>query len=118
MNDLKPAPSPSVLGKHLFVRDGALLGDPFVYHSTIGALQYLTHIRPDIAYIVSHLRQFLQKPTDIHWQVVTTDIHWQVVKRVLRYISGTKHFELLFQLGGSLSASAFYDANWASSIDD
>lgn len=47
---LKPAPSPSVLGKSLSLLDGQPLSDPFVYRSTLGALQYLTNTRPDIAY--------------------------------------------------------------------
>ncbi|TYJ96768.1 putative mitochondrial protein [Cucumis melo var. makuwa] len=43
LNDLKPTPSPSVVGKQLSALDGIPLTDPFIYRSTIGALQYLTH---------------------------------------------------------------------------
>ncbi|KAL4028032.1 hypothetical protein IC575_011224 [Cucumis melo] len=87
LTDLKPAPSPSVLGKHLSLGEGTPLADPLIYRSTIGVLQYLTNTRPDISYIVNHLSQFLQKPIDHHWQAV---------KRILRYISGTKNYGLLF----------------------
>ncbi|KAA0026101.1 putative mitochondrial protein [Cucumis melo var. makuwa] len=55
LSDLKPAPSPSVVGKNLSAFGGTPLEDPFVYRSTIGALQNLTNTRPDIAYIVNQL---------------------------------------------------------------
>lgn len=42
MSHLKPAPSPTVLGKHMSLTEGTPLLDHFLYRSTIGALQYLT----------------------------------------------------------------------------
>lgn len=109
LEDLKLAPSPCIIGKHLSINEGQALDDPFIYRSTIGALQYLTHTRPDNAYIVNHLSQFLKQPTDIHWKAM---------KRVLRYISGTKHLGLLIQPCSDLNISAFLDVDWASNIDD
>lgn len=49
MEDLKPAPTPSTIGTHLSLYDGNPLPDPFIYQSTIGAQQYLTNTRPDLA---------------------------------------------------------------------
>lgn len=66
LEHLNPALTPTVIGKQLSLRDGTPLADPFVYRSTIGALQYLTHTRPDIAYAVNHLSQFLNCLTDSH----------------------------------------------------
>ena len=40
LQDLKPTSSPSVVGKHLSAYEGDLLDNPFLYRSTIGALQY------------------------------------------------------------------------------
>lgn len=55
------------------------------------------------------MSQFLQKPTDIHWQAV---------KCVLRYLSGTKTSGLFVQPSADFSITAFSDADWASNIDD
>lgn len=109
LTNLKLAPSPSVLGKHLSLGEGTPLVDPFIFRSTIGALQYLTNTRPDISYIVNHPNQFLQKPTDLHWQAV---------RIILRYISGIKHCGLLFKPSIDLSINAYSDADYSSNIDD
>lgn len=91
------------------IDEGSPLADPYIYRSAIGALQYLTKTRPDIAYIVNHLSQFLKRPTNVHWAAV---------KHVLRYISGTKHVELFLQPSIDLSITAYSDADWVANIDD
>lgn len=101
---LNPALSPSIMGKKLTLTDGVPLPDPFTYRSTIGALQYLTHTRPDISYIVNHLSQFLKAPTDVHWLAV---------KRVLCYLVGTSRHGLLIQQSSGLDITTFSDADCA-----
>jgi hypothetical protein len=44
--------------------------DPTLYRSTMGALQYLSITRPDIAFVVNKVSQFMQDPWDTHWSVV------------------------------------------------
>lgn len=55
MLSLKPEPSPMVVGKKLSLSKGQPRQIHFLYRSTEGALQYLTHTRPDIAYVINHL---------------------------------------------------------------
>lgn len=58
------------------------------YQSLIGSLLYAANTtRPDIAYTVSMLSQFLMNPSDEHWRGA---------KRLLRYLKGTKDVGLFF----------------------
>lgn len=109
MSNVKSTLSSCVNGKHLSLNSGTSLDDIRLYISTIGALQYLTHTRPDIAYIISHMSSVLCAPTDQHWQAV---------KQVLWYISGTKHFGSLFRLSQNLDVVAYSNDDWASNVDD
>lgn len=88
---------------------GTPLDNPTIYRSTVGSLQYLTLTRPDIAFTVNKLSQFLQNPTSDHWSAC---------KHLLRYLKGTNHFSLQFSPSSSMSFSGFSDADWAGSIDD
>ena len=55
MSNAKPSSTPMHLGKKLSWNDSPLFSQPSLYRSTIGALQYLTHTRPDISYAVNKL---------------------------------------------------------------
>ena len=49
---------------------GELLGDPRRYWRLVGKLNYLTITRLDIFFPISVVSQFLQSPSDSHWDVV------------------------------------------------
>ena len=66
-------------------------------------------MRPDIAYSVQRLAQFMQNPRPIHWTAV---------KHIFRYLKGTRTLGLTY--GGSNEElnndelNIYCDADWAS----
>jgi hypothetical protein len=55
MDGSKPSKSPCSLGTKLSKHDGEPLADPTTYRQVVGALQYCTLTRPEIAYSVNQL---------------------------------------------------------------
>ncbi|KAL6347994.1 hypothetical protein AAG906_037723 [Vitis piasezkii] len=109
LSESKPMTSPMVVGPVLSIVDGTRLEDPTLYRSLVGALQYCTITRPDIAYTINKLFQFMHAPTSTHFQAV---------KRVFRYLKGSLFYGLSFQPSSSLDLIAYTDADWASCPDD
>ncbi|KAF5447245.1 hypothetical protein F2P56_032813 [Juglans regia] len=109
MMDAKPVSSPMATATSLSAFDGEPFLDPTLYRSSVGALQYLSITRLDIAYSVNKLSQFMQDPKLPHWQSV---------KRLLRYLKQTLTFGLRISKSTSTQLRAFSDADWAGSRDD
>ncbi|KAM1791281.1 hypothetical protein ACFX12_035264 [Malus domestica] len=108
MVDCKPVSTPAVSGKRLSLYDGEPLQDITEFMSVVGALQYLTFTRPDIAFSVNQVCQFMHQPT-------TT--HWIAVKRILRYLKSTPDHGLVYK-PGPLTLTAFADSDYAGDPDD
>jgi hypothetical protein len=70
MSTAKPISSPMAANSSLSKFSGSSFGDITLYRSTVGALQYLSLTRPDIAFAVSKVSQFMHDPRDIHWSTV------------------------------------------------
>lgn len=89
------------------------LSDPHLYRSVVGALQYVTITRPEIAFSVNKVCQFMAHPLEDHWKAV---------KRILRYLKGTLSYGLELKPAANtttvFSLCAFSDADWASDPDD
>ena len=77
------------------------------YREMIGCLMYAAVMtRPDIAFAVSNLSQYLDAPRTTHLHAVT---------RVFRYLSGTKGLKLV--LGGlDTTILGYSDSDWASQM--
>ncbi|XP_020698616.2 uncharacterized protein LOC110111194 [Dendrobium catenatum] len=73
------------------------------FRHLVGALQYLTITRPDIAFTVNKLCQYMHRPLEDHFLML---------KRLLRYVKGTISYGLPI-LPSSLELSAFSDSDWA-----
>jgi len=64
--DNKTVDTPIEVNTRYYSSDGLLLIDPILYHTIVGSLVYLTITRPDIAYIVHIVSQFVVFPTTVH----------------------------------------------------
>lgn len=64
----KPVGFPIVQQHGLDLAEGPLLGDPKCYRRLVGHLIYLLTTRPDLAYSVHVLSQFMQTPRVDHWE--------------------------------------------------
>ena len=105
----KPVPTPLVVGSSLSACDGCPPADATLYRQVVGSLQHLRMTRPDIAFAVNKLSQFMHSPS-------TT--HWGAVKRLLRYINGTRNFGIQLQASTPISLHGFTDADWGGNPDD
>ncbi|KAF0727961.1 hypothetical protein Ae201684_014072 [Aphanomyces euteiches] len=71
----------------------------------VGSLQWLAGCaRPDISFATSLLSRFLNAPNEHHENII---------KRILRYLSGTKHFGLEIKPTPSKEMNVSTDADWA-----
>ncbi|KAD6453153.1 hypothetical protein E3N88_07858 [Mikania micrantha] len=109
LSQSKPVSSPCSTSVTLTREDSPLFNNPVRYRQIVGSLQYLTLTRPDIAFAVNKVCQFLHSPTENHWSAV---------KRILRYLQGTANHGLLLQRSASFTLHAYTDADWAGSSDD
>ena len=109
MSDSKPVATPLPTDHAITLLDGTSLTDATEYRQVIGALQYLSFTRPDIAFAVNKLAQFMHRPT--------TD-HWSLAKRLLRYLKGTIGHGLLLRRDSPITLHAYSDADWAGNLDD
>ncbi|KAK9069971.1 hypothetical protein SSX86_010369 [Deinandra increscens subsp. villosa] len=74
------------------------------YQKLIGKLIYLSHTRPDIAYSVHFLSQFMHQPTNGHLQIAL---------RLLRYLKKSPGMGILFTPGSVNDVKVYTDADWA-----
>jgi hypothetical protein len=109
MLEAKPISSPMSSSNSLSAFAGDPMEDPLIYRSTVGSLKYLSLTRPDLAFAVNRVCQFMHKPSRLHWQAV---------KIILRYLKHTLTHGLLLTRSHASTLEAFSDANWVRCPDD
>ncbi|GAA0164517.1 transmembrane signal receptor [Lithospermum erythrorhizon] len=87
-----------------YVPDSPLLQDSSVYRRLVGRLLYFNFTRPDVTYAVNQLSQFMQNPTQNHWDGA---LH------VVKYLRGNANHGLFYSANSDLVVSAYCDADWA-----
>lgn len=98
LNNLKPASTPMESRVDLTLSTMARLNqmETTKFRRILGSLQYLTTMRPDIAFAVSKLSQFFS---------TSTKCHWKALQRMLRYVSGNPFADRRSQGGFIVSYS-------------
>ena len=69
---------------------------------------YLSHTRPDIAFAISVISQYMHSPFEEHLEAVY---------QILRYLKTAPSTGLLFEKNEKRNVKAFTDADWAGSIE-
>lgn len=109
MLDAKLVATPLPSSPKLTINSSSSPTNAAEYRSVVNSLQYLSFTRPDIAYTVNRLSQFMHSPTADHWQAV---------KRVLRYLVGTSTHGILLRKQSNPQLHAFSNADWGGDTDD
>jgi hypothetical protein len=105
----KPISIPMSTSIKLSRFEDSTIANPTLYKSTIGSLQYLSISRPDIAFPVNKVSQFMQDPRDSHWTTL---------KRILRYLKSTINHTFCIYKDSSTQLTAYSNSDWASCPDD
>lgn len=85
--------------------NGDLLSDPLQYWRVVGKLNYLTHTRPDLSFVIQFLSQSMTEPRTAHWDAVM---------HTLGYVKHTISQGLLFTNNPSFELLPYCDSDWAS----
>ncbi|KAH9718722.1 hypothetical protein KPL71_022333 [Citrus sinensis] len=109
MTDCKGIETPFSTSEKLKKDVGNRFHDPTLYRNVIGSLQYAVLTRPELAFSVNKLSQFMSDPRQPHWVAY---------KRVLRYLKNTMNMCLSFKKYEHLDLIAYTNANWATDPDD
>ncbi|KAF5935507.1 hypothetical protein HYC85_026636 [Camellia sinensis] len=102
LTDCKIASTPLEPQSRLTPLDGTLLSDATLYRQLVDSLVYLTITRPDIAYVVHIVSQFMSAPHTPHYSALVR----------------TLFHGLHYSARSSLQLRAFSDVNWAGDPTD
>jgi hypothetical protein len=109
MLDCKPADTPIAQNHKLGEYPSKMPADKGRYQRLVGKLIYLSHTRPDIAYAVSVVSQFMHQPSKDHMEAVI---------RILRYLKSSPGKGLMFSKNNHLRVNGYTDADWAGNTTD
>uniref|UniRef100_A0A3Q7G9E8 Integrase catalytic domain-containing protein n=1 Tax=Solanum lycopersicum TaxID=4081 RepID=A0A3Q7G9E8_SOLLC len=104
LTDCKPVVTPLPPGHGLATSTSVPIHDPGKYRRLVGRLIYMTITRPDLAYSVHLLSQFMHEPK--------VD-HLNAAMRVLRYLKGHPGQGILLRADSNLQILAYCDSDWA-----
>ena len=91
------------------MNDGSKYANTTLYKQLVGSLIYLTTTRPNLAYAMSVLSQFMTQPHENHWCVA---------RGVLRYLQGTSKFGILYSDSFDVKLTGYTNSDWPGNPDD
>ena len=110
MSACQPVDTPVEAGLKLCVESNQVPVDKGRYQRLVGRLMYLSHTRPDLAYALSIVSQFMHNPGEQHMNAVI---------RILRYLKSAPGKGVLFTKNANYqSIEAYTDADWAGDVGD
>ena len=111
MNECNHVKAPLEANCKLYKKDSDPMLDASSFRGAIGCLMYaVTCTRPDLAFAVSLLSQFMSEPTVNQWSGI---------KRVLRYVKRTSDAALVYRKSDKQPIiQGYVDANWAGDYSD
>jgi Reverse transcriptase (RNA-dependent DNA polymerase) len=107
--DCKPVDTPMVPNLKLDAYSDHTPTNIERYQRLVGKLIYLSHTRPDIAYAVSIVSQFMHSPKEEHLEAVI---------RILKYLKAAPGKGITFRKKLHLNIMAYSDADWAGCVMD
>jgi hypothetical protein len=108
MTAYKSTMTPIDTSPKLSASAGPPVADPTEYQSLVGALQYLTFMRHEIAYAVQQVCLHMHDPREQHLAAI---------KCILRYIKGTLSHGLQLHSSSPASMVTYTDTDWAGCPD-
>ncbi|KAK2988104.1 hypothetical protein RJ640_023853 [Escallonia rubra] len=106
----QPVDTPVEEGLKLRIESNQVPVDKGRYQRLVGRLMYLAHTRPDLAYALSIVSQYMHNPGEQHMNAVL---------RILRYLKSAPGQGILFTKNEDhQSVDVYTDADWAGAVDD
>lgn len=84
--------------------NGTPLANPAAHRSLVGKMLYLTITRPDLAFSIQTLTQYMSNPMEVH----LSSAH-----RLLRYIKATPSLGLFYFANNTFKLQEFCGSDWA-----
>jgi hypothetical protein len=109
MINSKASPTPIIIGLELRKEYEGFKVDPTLFKILVVSLMYLTSTRHDIVYGVSLISRLMETPKESHWKER---------KRILRYVNGTKYFDIRYSTSEDFKLIGYSDSDGGGNIDD
>nr|CAN62086.1 hypothetical protein VITISV_035123 [Vitis vinifera] len=110
MSGCQPVNTPIEKCLKLCVEPNQVSTDKGRYQRLVGRLMYLAHTRPDLAYALSVVSQYMHN---------LGEQHMNAIMRILRYLKNAPGKRILFAKNvDHQSIEVYTDADWAGAVDD